>query len=131
MSPPGSPEFLGCLQKATTKLWNALSDEDQESFINLSQKWSDEAPPHHIQARYAIHIFVVLVYYRYANRMASSVGAKITRDFQTQLFQRCGIRSIVLTAHQHEDGQIMTSLYVVQLFYFYFQIHLRKLQCRS
>jgi hypothetical protein len=53
-APPGSPAFLGCLQKATTKLWSALSDQEQQRFVRLSKKWSDDAPPAHIQSRYVI-----------------------------------------------------------------------------
>jgi hypothetical protein len=53
-APPGSQAFLGCLQDATTKLWRMLSEEEQELYENLARKWSDNAPPPNIQARYAI-----------------------------------------------------------------------------
>jgi hypothetical protein len=42
--------------------------------------------------------------------MADSVSAKIVRDFQTQLFKICGIRCIVLTAHGHENKQVITGM---------------------
>jgi hypothetical protein len=51
-SPPGSQAFLGYLQKATTKLWNDLSDAEQELYVNLAKKWLDQPPPPNIQARY-------------------------------------------------------------------------------
>jgi hypothetical protein len=51
-APPGSRAFLGCLQDATTKLWNSRSDEEQQMYVRLSNKWSEEAPPPDIQARY-------------------------------------------------------------------------------
>jgi hypothetical protein len=54
-SPPGSRAFLGCLQDATTTMWNLLPDEDQELYARLAKKWSDEAPPANIQARYVMH----------------------------------------------------------------------------
>jgi hypothetical protein len=50
-SPPGSRAFLGCLQEATTKLWNLRSDEEQQMYVRLSKKWSETAPPPEIQAR--------------------------------------------------------------------------------
>jgi hypothetical protein len=53
-APPGSQAFLGSLQDATTKLWQRLSEEEQELFASLAKKWSDNAPPPNIQARYAI-----------------------------------------------------------------------------
>ena len=48
---PGSQAFLGSLQDATTKLWMRLSDKQQQVFVRLAKKWSDESPPPHIQAR--------------------------------------------------------------------------------
>jgi hypothetical protein len=53
-SPPGSQAFLACLQHATTKLWNSLSNGEQQIYVKLSKKWSDEPPPPHIQARYVV-----------------------------------------------------------------------------
>jgi hypothetical protein len=50
-APPGSRAFLGSLQDATTKLWKRLSDQDQQIYVRLANKWSDESPPPHIQAR--------------------------------------------------------------------------------
>jgi hypothetical protein len=54
-APPGSQAFLGSLQSATTKLWERLSAADQQTFSNLAKKWSDEAPPPKVQARYVFH----------------------------------------------------------------------------
>ena len=48
---PGSQAFLGSLQDATTKLWNELSTAEQQIYVNLSKKWSDQFPPPDIQAR--------------------------------------------------------------------------------
>jgi hypothetical protein len=53
-APPGSQAFLGCFQEAITKLWRLLSEEEQEVYASLGRKWSGNAPPPHIQARYAI-----------------------------------------------------------------------------
>ncbi|KAI9430400.1 hypothetical protein BJY52DRAFT_1232430 [Lactarius psammicola] len=78
---------------ATTKIWSTLSVEDQQRYSNLATRWSDDAPPPHIQAR-----------------MASSISGKIIRDFQAQLFKTCGIRCVVLTAHEHENGSIITGI---------------------
>ncbi|KAI9446937.1 hypothetical protein BJY52DRAFT_1228587 [Lactarius psammicola] len=47
---PGSQAFLGSLQDATTKIWSTLSVEDQQRYSNLATRWSDDAPPPHIQA---------------------------------------------------------------------------------
>jgi hypothetical protein len=52
---PGSQAFLGSLQDATTKLWTRLPSEEQDVFASLAKKWSEEAPPPHIQARYFIY----------------------------------------------------------------------------
>lgn len=49
---PGSQAYLGALQDATTKLWRQLSDREQQIYIKLAKRWSDEPPPPHIQARY-------------------------------------------------------------------------------
>ena len=53
-SPPGSQAFLGCLQDATTRLWKMLSEDEQDLYARLARKWSGNAPPPDIQARYAI-----------------------------------------------------------------------------
>lgn len=53
-APPGSQAFLGSLQDATTKLWKVLPSAEQDLFVRLANKWSDEAPPPDIQARYVI-----------------------------------------------------------------------------
>ncbi|KAI9440221.1 hypothetical protein BJY52DRAFT_1229566 [Lactarius psammicola] len=84
---PGSQAFLGSLQDATTKIWSTLSVEDQQRYSNLATRWSDDAPPPHIQAR-----------------MASSMSGKIIQDFQAQLFKT------FLTAHEHENGSIITGI---------------------
>ena len=34
------------------------------------------------------------------------------RDFQAQIFKTCGVRCIVMCAHQDETGKIITALYV-------------------
>jgi hypothetical protein len=114
-APPGSRAFLGCLQDATTKLWNSRSDEEQQLYVRMSEKWSKRSPPPDIQARYEricaylLHIFIS---HLRPYRMASSVGAKIIRDFQLQLFSTCGIETIVLTAHKHENEQLITGMCV-------------------
>jgi hypothetical protein len=55
---PGSQAFLGSLQDATTRLWTRLPLEEQDVFANLARKWSEEAPPPDIQARYVTcHIY--------------------------------------------------------------------------
>ncbi|KAN0141769.1 hypothetical protein V8E53_000231 [Lactarius tabidus] len=93
-SPPGSRAFFSSLQNATTKLWKCLPNEEQQVYVRLANKWSGEPPPANIQAR-----------------MASSVSARIIRDFQSQLFRSCGVRCIVLTAHQQEDNTIVTGMF--------------------
>ncbi|KAI9432867.1 hypothetical protein BJY52DRAFT_1231737 [Lactarius psammicola] len=67
--------------------------ENQQRYSNLATRWSDNAPPPHIQAR-----------------MASSISGKIIQDFQAQLFKTCGIQYVVLTAHEHENGSIITGI---------------------
>ncbi|KAH9069394.1 hypothetical protein EDB83DRAFT_2314420 [Lactarius deliciosus] len=85
---PGHSAFLGALQDATTTLWNELSVEDQEEYVNAAKEWSEKTPPKHIQSR-----------------MASSMRERIIQDFQSQLYRTCGIRSIVLTAYEDEQPQ--------------------------
>jgi hypothetical protein len=48
---PGTQEFLGSLQPATTHLWNELSAEEQEHYAETARDWLDNAPPNHIQSR--------------------------------------------------------------------------------
>ncbi|KAH8992193.1 hypothetical protein EDB92DRAFT_1816038 [Lactarius akahatsu] len=86
---PGHSGFLGALQDATTALWNELSAEDQEEYVNAAKEWSEKTPPKHIQSR-----------------MASSMRERIIQDFQSQLYRTCGIRSIVLTAYEGEDNNL-------------------------
>jgi hypothetical protein len=49
---PGSQEFLGALQDATTQLWKRLSSEEQVKYRELAKEWSNDRPPKHIQAKY-------------------------------------------------------------------------------
>lgn len=109
-SPPGSQAFLGCLQDATTELWNELDDIDKERYVILAKKWSDGAPPPDVQARFVVHVSIITSRCSQDSRMASSISARIIRDFQSQLFRSCGLRCIVLTAHKNENVQIITGL---------------------
>jgi hypothetical protein len=59
-SPPGSRAFFGSLQNVTTKLWKSLPKDEQQLYVRLANKWSDEPPPANIQARYAILIPFIL-----------------------------------------------------------------------
>ncbi|KAH9015530.1 hypothetical protein EDB84DRAFT_1443412 [Lactarius hengduanensis] len=86
---PGDRAFLGALQDATTALWNAVSPEDQEEYVDAANEWSENTPPKHIQSR-----------------MASSMRERIIQDFQGQLYKTCGIRSIVLTAYESEENNL-------------------------
>ncbi|KAH9177960.1 hypothetical protein EDB89DRAFT_2064338 [Lactarius sanguifluus] len=49
---PGHPAFLGALQDATTALWNEVSPEDQEEYVNAAKEWLEKTPPKHVQSRY-------------------------------------------------------------------------------
>lgn len=115
-SPPGSQAFLGCLQDATTELWNELDDINKERYVLLAKKWSDGAPPPEVQARFVVHVVILSSGCWHDSRMASSISARIIRDFQSQLFRSCGLRCIVLTAHQNENAQIITGLYVLRFY---------------
>jgi hypothetical protein len=42
--------------------------------------------------------------------MATSIRRQIIRDFQSQLFKTCGIRSLVLTAYEGDDKQLKVAL---------------------
>jgi hypothetical protein len=56
---PGSQEFFGALQDATTHFWRELSEEDIDIYEGTAAEWSYIAPPRHIQARQMIpHIFM-------------------------------------------------------------------------
>jgi hypothetical protein len=48
---PGSQEFLGSLQSATTKLWGKSTPSEQAMYVRLAKKWTEQAPPPEIQAR--------------------------------------------------------------------------------
>ncbi|KAH9038255.1 hypothetical protein EDB85DRAFT_1888104 [Lactarius pseudohatsudake] len=86
---PGDRAFLGALQDATTALWNAVSPEDQEEYVDAANEWSENTPPKHIQSR-----------------MASSMRERFIQDFQGQLYKTCGIHSIVLTAYESEENNL-------------------------
>ena len=54
-SAPGTQEFLGSLQPATTHLWNELSAEEQEGYAETARDWSENTPPNYIQSRQVIY----------------------------------------------------------------------------
>ncbi|KAH9035919.1 hypothetical protein EDB85DRAFT_1889093 [Lactarius pseudohatsudake] len=85
---PGSQAFLGALQDATTSLWKKLSIEEQEQYAEIAKEWSEDRPPRDIQAKMA----------------QAAYRGWIVRDFQTQLFKTCGMRSVVLVAYANKDG---------------------------
>ncbi|KAH9014686.1 hypothetical protein EDB85DRAFT_2157246 [Lactarius pseudohatsudake] len=85
---PGSEAFLGALQDATTSLWMTLSSEEQVPYAERAKEWSEDRPPRDVQAKMARATF----------------RGHIVRDFQTQLFKTCGVRSIVLVAYEDKDG---------------------------
>ncbi|KAH9012087.1 hypothetical protein EDB85DRAFT_1900550, partial [Lactarius pseudohatsudake] len=86
---PGSEAFLGALQDATTSLWKKLSIEEQEPYADIAKEWSEDKPPRDIQAKMA----------------QAKFRGRIVRDFQTQLFKTCGMRSVVLVAYADKDGK--------------------------
>jgi hypothetical protein len=43
----------------------------------------------------------------------AEIRGRIVRDFQTQLYRACGVRSIVLLAYGKEDGNPQVALYVI------------------
>ncbi|KAH8989762.1 hypothetical protein EDB86DRAFT_2831440 [Lactarius hatsudake] len=86
---PGSQAFLGALQDATTSLWKKLPIEEQEQYAEIAKEWSEDRPPRDIQAKMA----------------QATIRGRIVRDFQTQLFKTCGMRSIVLVAYADKDGK--------------------------
>ncbi|KAH8982114.1 hypothetical protein EDB86DRAFT_3086427 [Lactarius hatsudake] len=86
---PGSQAFLGALQDAMTSLWRKLSSEGQEPYVEIAKEWSEDKPPRDVQAKMAQAAF----------------RGRIVRDFQTQLFKTCGMRSIVLVAYADKDGK--------------------------
>ena len=113
---PGSQEFLGSLQPATTHLWNELSTEEQESYAETARDWSENAPPNHIQSRQVIHHFPCTIPLIQPPRMATAaIRGRIIRDFQTQLYKTCGVRTIVLLAYAKEDGTPQVAMYVILL----------------
>jgi hypothetical protein len=52
-----------------------------------------------------IYFFLFSLY-----RFASSMRKRIIQDFQRQLFKTCGVRTLVLTAHEGEDKKLKVSL---------------------
>jgi hypothetical protein len=42
--------------------------------------------------------------------MASSMSGRVIRDFQTQLYKTCGVRTLVLTAHKDEEEHTITGM---------------------
>jgi hypothetical protein len=47
-------------------------------------------------------------------RMASAtIRGRLVRDFQTQLYKTCGVRTIVLLAYAKEDGTPQVAMYVI------------------
>lgn len=48
---PGSQEFMGALQKATTSLWNEVSPEEKERYAEMAKDWTRNGPPRFIQAK--------------------------------------------------------------------------------
>ncbi|KAH9007560.1 hypothetical protein EDB84DRAFT_1447435 [Lactarius hengduanensis] len=91
---PGSQDFFGALQDATTELWKELPIEEQERYADMPKEWSENAPPKGIQAKMA----------------SAGIRGRIVRDFQTQLFKTCGVRCIVLIASEKEDGTPQVAL---------------------
>ena len=60
-APPGSETFFSHLQAVTSALWAALPPCEQAVYIVLAKKWSEQAPPPEIQARYVTDGSSVLV----------------------------------------------------------------------
>jgi len=44
---------------------------------------------------------------------SASIRGRIIRDFQTQLYRTCGVRSMVFLAYGKEDGNPQVAMYVV------------------
>jgi hypothetical protein len=62
-----------------------------------------------------IHFHISLLIRHIIPRMATSaIRGRIVRDFQTQLYKTCGVRTIVLLAYGTEDGKPQIAMYVDQ-----------------
>ena len=48
---PGHRSFLGALQDATTTLWNDLSPDVQDDYVQAAMEWSNTVPPKDVQRR--------------------------------------------------------------------------------
>ena len=58
------------------------------------------------------HSVVAVLIYRC--RMANAgYRRRIIRDFQTQLYKTCGMRSTILVAYEDEKGNIWACMYVI------------------
>lgn len=113
-STPGTPEFLGSLQAAITQLWDKLSVEEQERYAETARDWSENAPPNHIQSRQVVSPFLCTTPLIQLPRMASAtIRGRLIREFQTQLYRTCGVRTIVLVAYAKEDGTPQVAMYVI------------------
>ncbi|KAH8993208.1 hypothetical protein EDB86DRAFT_2830155 [Lactarius hatsudake] len=84
---PGSQEFLGALQDATTQLWKDLPIEEQERYAHIAKEWSENALPKGIQAKMA----------------SASIHGQI-------LYKTCGVCCIVLIASEKADGTPQVAL---------------------
>lgn len=50
-------------------------------------------------------------------RMANAgYRRRIIRDFQTQLYKMCGMRSVILVAYEDDAGIIRASMYVIGMY---------------
>jgi hypothetical protein len=68
-----------------------------------------------------LHLFSISIIH--PSRMAQAAfRGRIIRDFQTQLFRTCGMRSIVLVAYEDKDGNARAAMYAFQ-HYIPFDVH--------
>ena len=56
---------------------------------------------------------VLMPLFRMAN---AGYRRRIVRDFQTQLYKACGMRSIILVAYEDDARNIRACLYVIQMY---------------
>ncbi|KAH9035587.1 hypothetical protein EDB84DRAFT_1437881 [Lactarius hengduanensis] len=80
---PGSPSKM-----QQPHYGKKLSIEEQEPYAEMAKEWSEDRPPRDIQAKMA----------------QAALPWPDVRDFQTQLFKTCGMRSVVLVAYADKDG---------------------------
>ena len=103
---PRDPQYLGQFQKSLTEMIERLSKTEAKKYEDKAERWNEEGTPMELRRQF---VFGILFWRSpdLSSRRAAAQGPHYVRWFAEQLYDHCGMRVLVFSGRQQEDGKVM------------------------